>query len=302
MRKFRVATRSSLLAFTQTEQAVALLKKANRDCDFEILKFSTQGDRVKNIPLTSFGGTGVFVKELENAISEGKADFAVHSLKDVPSVQPQELILAAYIKREDPRDVLIFNDKEIITSNNKFIIGTGSPRRILQLSALYPEAIFKDLRGNINTRIDKLRDKQYDAIVLASAGLNRLGVEVHSKLYLPVEECIPAVGQATLALECRKDDDEVFTLLRSINDFETETAVTAERSFMKRIGGGCKFPLAAYAFIQGNTITLETLLGNHNTYQIIKYKESDNLKNANELGKKLAERTIIKAKKIDLEY
>lgn len=303
MRKYRVATRPSLLAYTQTEQTVSLLKKANPDCDFEIVKFSTHGDRVKSKPLTSFGGTGVFVKELETAIIEGKADFAVHSLKDVPSVQPDKLMLVSFPKREDPRDVLlVFNNNAHNFLSKKCIIGTGSPRRILQLSALFPEAVFKDLRGNINTRITKLQDREYDAIVLAAAGLKRLNIEISSDSYLPIEKCLPAVGQAALTLECRKDDEEVISMLRSINDINTEIAVTAERSFMKTIGGGCKFPLAAYAVVDDGIVTLETLLGNHNTRQIINFKESDSLNNASQLGLILAERTINKAKEIGLEY
>ena len=301
-RKYLVATRPSLLAYTQTQQTVELLKAQHPDCEFEIVKISTHGDAVTDKPLTAFGGTGVFVKELENAILEGRADFAIHSLKDVPSIQPEGLVLAAFPTREDPRDVLLIkNGLSIDELNENCTIGTGSPRRIVQIAELKPGATFTDLRGNIDTRLKKLEEGQYDAIVLAAAGLRRLGKDIDAKAFLPVDRCVPAIGQGAIAIECRKDDDETITLLRTINNKDTETAILAERAFMKTVGGGCKFPLGAYATIQNETVQLAVMLGNHHTQQIIRFSDQADVSGAEKLGQKLAEKTIAEANKLGIE-
>jgi hydroxymethylbilane synthase len=301
-RKYIVATRPSLLAYTQTQQTVELLKAQHPDCEFEIVKISTHGDAVTDKPLTAFGGTGVFVKELENAILEGRADFAIHSLKDVPSIQPEGLVLAAFPTREDPRDVLLIkNGLSIDELNENCTIGTGSPRRIVQIAELKPGATFTDLRGNIDTRLKKLEEGQYDAIVLAAAGLRRLGKDIDAKAFLPVDRCVPAIGQGAIAIECRKDDDETIALLRTINNKDTETAILAERAFMKTVGGGCKFPLGAYATIQNETVQLAVMLGNHHTQQIIRFSDQADVSGAEKLGQKLAEKTIAEANKLGIE-
>jgi hydroxymethylbilane synthase len=301
-RKYLVATRPSLLAYTQTQQTVELLKAQHPDSEFEIIKISTHGDAVTDKPLTAFGGTGVFVKELENAILEGRADFAIHSLKDVPSIQPDGLVLAAFPTREDPRDVLLIkNGLNIDELNENCTIGTGSPRRIVQIAELKPGAIFTDLRGNIDTRLKKLEEGQYDAIVLAAAGLRRLGKEIDAKAFLPVDRCIPAIGQGAIAIECRKDDEETIALLRTINNKDTETAILAERAFMKTVGGGCKFPLGAYATIENETVQLVVMLGNHRTQQIIRFSDKASVAEAQQLGKKLAEKIISEANKLGIE-
>ena len=301
-RKYLVATRPSLLAYTQTQQTVELLKAQHPDCEFEIIKISTHGDAVTDKPLTAFGGTGVFVKELENAILEGRADFAIHSLKDVPSIQPNGLVLAAFPTREDPRDVLLIkNGLSIDELNDNCTIGTGSPRRIVQIAELKPGAIFTDLRGNIDTRLKKLEEGQYDAIVLAAAGLRRLGKEIDAKVFLPVDACIPAIGQGAIAIECRNDDEETIALLRTINNKDTETAILAERAFMKTVGGGCKFPLGAYATIENETVQLAVMLGNHHTQQIIRFSDKATVAEAQQLGKNLAEKIIAEANKLGIE-
>lgn len=295
-KKYIVATRPSLLAFTQTSQTVALLQTAHPDCEFEIIKFSTTGDKVTDKPLTAFGGTGVFVKELENAILEGKADFAIHSLKDVPSIQPEELTLASFPKRENPCDVLLIaNGKSLEDLNDDCTIGTGSPRRIVQIAALKPLAKFTELRGNIDTRIAKLESGQYDAIVLAAAGLNRLSKFELTTNPLSTEQCLPAIGQGAIAIECKSSDIETINMLRAINNPETEIAIIAERSFMKRVGGGCKFPLAAYATISGPKLHLEAMIGDHVNFKIIRLYENSTIDKAEECGIKLAERIIAAA-------
>lgn len=301
-RKYIVATRPSLLAFTQTKQTVELLKKRNPGCEFEIVKFSTHGDIVTDKPLTAFGGTGVFVKELEIAILQGKADFAIHSLKDVPSIQPDDLILVSFPTREDPRDVLLIrNGLTINDLDDNCIIGTGSPRRMVQVAKMKPTATFTDLRGNVDSRLKKLEDGQYDAIVIAAAGLKRLGKQIDAESFLSVDFCIPAIGQGAIAIECRKDDVDTIELLRTINDYQTETAVIAERSFMKTIGGGCKFPLGAYAVIENEIVQLSVMLGNHHTMQIIRLSDSAPVAEAAELGRKLAEKVILESEKQGIE-
>jgi hydroxymethylbilane synthase len=302
-RKYIVATRPSLLAYTQTEQTVNLLREKNPDVEFEIVKFSTQGDKVTDKPLTEFGGTGVFVKELENAIMQGKADFAIHSLKDVPGLQPEGLVLASYPKREDPRDVLLIKDNKFLDElNDNCTIGTGSPRRIVQLAMLKPNAQFRELRGNIDTRLRKLDEGEYDAIVLAAAGLKRLGKSIDETSYLSVETCLPAIGQGTIALECKSDDKETIDMLRSINDLPTEQATIAERGFMVTIGGGCKFPLASYATVDNGEVTLSVMLGNHFTHKMIRLKEKSAIDKAEQLGIDLAKRIMAEAEKLGISF
>jgi len=301
-KKYIVATRPSLLAYTQTMQTVELLKEKNPDCEFEVVKISTHGDAVTDKPLTAFGGTGVFVKELENAILEGKAHFAVHSLKDVPSLQPADLVLAAFPTRQDPRDVLLIKGGLNISDlKDSSVIGTGSPRRIVQIAEIKPTATFADLRGNIDTRLKKLEEGQYDAIVLAAAGLKRLGKHIDEKAFLSVQSCTPAIGQGAIAIECKAGDEDTIALLRTINDPATETAILAERAYMKTIGGGCKFPLGAYATVENETVELSVMLGNHHTQQIIRRSDKAPVAEAEALGKKLAEDIIAEAEKQGIE-
>jgi len=302
MKKYVVATRPSLLAYTQTKQVVQVLKEKNPGCEFEIVKFLTHGDKVVDKPLVEFGGTGLFVKELENAILNGEADFAVHSLKDVPGIQPDNLILASFPKREDPRDIVLTSTGIGFSQlKDNCIIGTSSPRRILQLKILKPGAVFSNIRGNIDTRIGKLQSGQYDAIVLAAAGLKRIGREIPANAFLSSELCIPAIGQGAIAIECKTGDKETINMLRSINDNETEIAITAERSFMKTIGGGCKFPLAAYATIENNMVSLNVMIGDHNTSKIAKFFDKSTTDQSEALGIKLAHKIQEAAKKLNID-
>ena len=261
-KKIIVATRPSLLAHIQTLQTVELLQKANPDIEFEVKKFSTQGDRVLNRSLTEFGTTGLFVKELEHALLEGEADIAVHSLKDVPSFHPEGLKLAAYPQREDSRDVFLTRDGLSIDDMPQgFVLGTGSPRRKVQLADLRPDTKFKEIRGNIDSRIQKLEDGEYDAIVLAAAGMNRLDRHFDEEMLLDVDLCIPAIGQGALAIETRANDLECISIVEKINHKATEQAVLAERAFMAEIEGGCKFPLAAHAVVDGKYINMIAIVG-----------------------------------------
>jgi len=260
--KIVVATRPSLLAYTQTMQTVAFLQEANPDVEFEVIKYSTKGDRVLNRSLTEFGGTGLFVKELEHALLEKEADIAIHSLKDVPSFHPKGLRLQTFPERQDTRDVFLSRTGLSLEEMPKgFVLGTGSPRRKVQLAHIRPDIEFKEIRGNIDTRIQKLMDGEYDAIILAAAGMNRLGKEFDENLLLDVDQCIPAIGQGAIAIECREDDTRTAEIIRKINHKETQDAVLAERAFMSQIEGGCKFPLAAHAVVTDNILNMIAIVG-----------------------------------------
>jgi hydroxymethylbilane synthase len=289
-KNFIVATRGSLLARTQTEQTVAAIQKQNTDSTFEINQFSTMGDQITDKPLVSFGGTGVFVKELENALIDNKADLAIHSLKDVPSNIPAGLELVCFPKRELTNDLFLSNNNvSIFDMPQGFKCGTGSPRRIIQLMKLRPDAQFSDLRGNIDTRLRKLEENQYDAIILAAAGMNRLGKSFPKSAILSVEDLLPAVGQGAIAIECRADDKRTIEAVRKINDEATEIAVKTERVFMAVIEGGCKFPLAAYATVSGNKVLLDVLAGQLTTGKYLRRIEETTIDKASEMAKRMAD-------------
>ncbi len=272
--KIIVATRPSLLAYTQTIQTVELLQKTHPSIQFEVRKFSTQGDRNQKSSLTEFGGTGIFVKELEQALLTNEADIAIHSLKDMPSVQPEGLCLAAFPEREDPRDVFVVANAPIKT------VGTGSPRRLLQCTLQYPEATFVEIRGNVETRLQKMQNGLCDATYLAAAGLKRLGLQVPNSNLLNVEDFIPAIGQGALAIECRSGDGETQKIVAEINHKPTELAVNAERAFMKEIQGGCKFPLAAHAYYRSDKLRFLAIIGDLESKKYVKRAEEFELATA----------------------
>lgn len=296
-KKLIVATRPSLLAYTQTMQTVNLLKEANPEIEFEVIKYSTKGDRVLNRSLTSFGGTGLFVKELEYALLESKADIAIHSLKDVPTAQPEGLSLESFPQREDIRDVFISNEgKKIEDMPIGFVLGTGSPRRLVQLKAIRPDIQFKEIRGNVDSRIKKMHDGEYDAIILAASGLKRLSKQYPEEVHLDEKICIPAIGQACLVIECRQDDHETKKIIRKINHKESELAVLAERAFMAEIEGGCKFPLAANAFIDGDMLCMTAIVGDLSTGEFITEKIKVRVEESILASKNLAKEMKIKCK------
>ncbi len=261
-KQYIIATRASKLAYTQTEQTVKLLRHKHPDIDFPIRTFSTTGDRETKQSLASFDGTGVFVKELENALLDGQADIAVHSLKDVPSFVPDQLLLAAFPQRELVQDVLLSPDAVSLNHLKPgTVIGTDSPRRRVQLAAYREDFKFTGLRGNIDTRIRKMEEGEYDAIVLAAAGLNRYGISFPEKVVIPLDVCLPAIGQGAIALECRKEDWEIRDLLSTVDHDDTHYAVEAERAFMEEMEGGCRFPMAAYAWQSNDQMNLEVMAG-----------------------------------------
>lgn len=249
MRTLRVGSRKSALAMKQTQLVVEAIKKKHPEWSFEIIGFSTKGDRMQQTPLSKIGGSGVFVKEVERQLQTKVIDFAVHSLKDMPASLPDDLVLAAAPKRATPFDCLIVKDEQVLTSGRPLLIGTSSVRRAKQLEEAYPQMTFTPIRGKIETRLQKLQTEHLDGTVLACAGLERLGYYEKLPAYkiLTPEVCVPAVGQGILGVECRKEDKELIQLLAEITDEDTQKAAEAERQFLRRMDGNCDIPLGGYA-------------------------------------------------------
>lgn len=259
VRTLRLGTRGSALAIWQTERVIELLRSRHPDLHCDIQVISTQGDRDKETPLSVIGGQGVFIKELENALLSGDVDCAVHSLKDMPSELPENLVLEAVLDRHDPRDVLVSRHSGGIAGLPEGArVGTSSRRRIVQLRNVRPDLVPVELRGNIDTRISKaLSDSgEYDAAILASAGILRMQREEDIAEYLDPARFTPAPGQAALTVECRADDLATRALLASIHEPDVAFAVEVERAFLRGIGGGCRSPIGAYATVQGYTVHL----------------------------------------------
>lgn len=245
----RIGSRESRLAVTQTELVKKQIEQAYPSVRVEIVTMKTTGDRILNRSLDQIGGKGLFVKELDQALLEGRIDLSVHSLKDMPMETPEELPLLAYSRREDPRDVLVFRPGQDKIRENG-IIGTSSKRRMLQLQRLFPECRFEGIRGNVQTRLARLETQGFDGTVLAAAGLKRLGMERCIGRYFSCEEVIPAAGQGFLAVQARKG--EFAELAECLNDPVSQAAAEAERAFVRALDGGCTSPVAAHAKISGN--------------------------------------------------
>lgn len=257
MRTLRVATRRSALALTQTQYVVDLLRQVARDAAFEIVPIRTRGDEIVDRALSEVGGKGLFVADIEDALASGQADLAVHSLKDVPFELRDGLVIGAVPRREDPRDALVSRTGQgLFELPAGARVGTSSLRRQAAIRHLRPDLRVDTLRGNVDTRLRRLEEGQFDAIVLAASGLKRLGLAARITEYLPVEQFIPAVGQGALAVECRADDAEVLRHLSAIADAETTRAVEAERAFLSRLQGSCQVPIGAYAEPAGRDLRL----------------------------------------------
>jgi hydroxymethylbilane synthase len=255
-RAIRVGTRESNLAIAQSKWVIDEIKKKFPHLEFELVGIKTTGDIVLDKSLDKIGGKGLFIKELETALINKTIDFAVHSMKDMPAILPDELHIAAISKREDPRDVLVTLDRKTLNELQAgAVVGTSSVRREVQLKHLREDLHVKTLRGNVLTRLDKLQKGEYDAILLAMAGLKRLGLEEKAVQVFEIDEMIPAVGQGALGIEARKGEDLDY-LLESVNDEESSLAVIAERAFMEKLGGSCSTPIGAYAVIDGNKIKI----------------------------------------------
>lgn len=291
----RIATRKSPLALWQAEHVAARLRELYPQLQVELLGMSTRGDKVLDSPLAKIGGKGLFVKELELALLEGRADFAVHSMKDVPvdSEIPQGLCLPVIMQREDPRDAYVslhYPDPRQLPANAR--IGTCSLRRRAQLVARYPGLQLIDLRGNVNSRLAKLDAGEFDAIILAAAGLKRLGLAERITRVLEPEFSLPAVGQGALGLECRSDDQRVLTYLQALDDAPTHTRVLAERAFNARLQGGCQVPIAGYAEIEGDQLWVRGLVGDAENGLVLHAEVRGGLSQALELGQQLADQLL----------
>lgn len=263
MRTIVVATRQSALAVTQTgmvvEQLRHLCKEHGIECEFEIRKIVTKGDRILDVTLSKVGGKGLFVKEIEQALLDGEADIAIHSMKDMPFALPDGLMIGAIPEREDARDCLITRDGrgfEELPSGS--VVGTSSLRRECQLRNIRPDLQIESIRGNIDSRLKKLEMGQFDAIVLAAAGLKRMGWEDRITAYLQPDICVPAVGQGALCVECRADDDFVLKLLSLLQHEPTALAVRAERAFLGTLEGGCQVPIGAFAVMASDAQGTDT--------------------------------------------
>ncbi|ABZ78457.1 porphobilinogen deaminase [Shewanella halifaxensis HAW-EB4] len=298
----RIATRKSPLAMWQAEFVKAELEKIHEGLTVELLPMSTKGDIILDTPLAKVGGKGLFVKELEVAMLEGKADIAVHSMKDVPVEFPEGLGLEVICEREDPRDAFVSNTyKTIEDLPQGAVVGTSSLRRQCQIRAARPDLVIKDLRGNVGTRLAKLDAGNYDAIILAAAGLKRLKLEERIASFISAEQSLPANGQGAVGIECRTDDARVKALLAPLEHAETRMRVTAERAMNTRLEGGCQVPIGAYAEIDGDTLSLRGLVGNPDGSQIITAASSGNKADAEKLGVALAEELLAKGAKTILD-
>ena len=261
LKKIVIATRESQLALWQAEHVKARLMALHPGLEVELLGMTTQGDQILDSPLSRIGGKGLFVKELEVAMAEGRADLAVHSIKDVPMDLPEGFELAAISKREDPRDAFVskkYPSLEALPPGGR--VGTSSLRRQAQLRARLPHLNIDTLRGNVNTRLRKLDEGQYDAILLAAAGLKRLGFENRITAVLEPEESLPAVGQGALGIEIRSGNQELAALLAPLNDPETAACVLAERAMSRRLQGGCQAPIGGYAVVRDGRLFLRAFV------------------------------------------
>jgi hydroxymethylbilane synthase len=285
-----IGTRGSKLALTQTKFVAEKLKKAIPEAKIEICVIKTSGDIMQDVSLLTIGGQGVFVKEIEEALLSCKIDLAVHSMKDVPGETPEGLMFAAILPREDVRDALVSRNNikmEFMPKGAK--IGTGSQRRGAQIKAMLPDVNIVPLRGNIDTRIKKIETENLTGIILAAAGMKRMGLAERITQFLPVETMLPAVGQGALGLQIRKADIELAKNCASLNDATTSAEIAAERSFLRGLGGGCRLPIAALGKIDGQMLTLEGMLAAPNGSTMIREKISGTIKDAEEMGRNLAE-------------
>ncbi|AWX16109.1 hydroxymethylbilane synthase [Mergibacter septicus] len=287
--KLRIATRQSPLALWQAYYIRDRLLSIYPELQVELVTMVTKGDVLLDTPLAKIGGKGLFVKELELALLENRADIAVHSMKDVPMQFPDGLHLSVICQREDPRDAFVSNHYQKLEDLPAgAIVGTSSLRRQCQLKALRPDLQIKTLRGNVGTRLSKLDNGEYDAIILAAAGLIRLKLVERINSFLPTEVSLPAVGQGAVGVECRQQDSWVNQLLLPLLDQDTWDCVMAERAMNNRLQGGCQVPIAGHAVLQGNNLSLSALVGSLDGEHIIRSELTDIRQNATILGEKVA--------------
>jgi len=289
----RIATRQSKLALWQAEHVSALLRAAHPGLQIELVKLTTQGDRILDRPLADIGGKGLFIKELEVALAEKRADLAVHSMKDVPGDLPPGMTLAAMLPRADARDAFVsrkFAHLEALPAGAK--VGTSSLRRQSQLHALRKDIDIVPLRGNVDTRLRKLDEGEFDAIILAGAGLIRLGLGDRITAFLPIEQSLPAVGQGIVGIECRDDDRRTLDYVRALNDATAQVCIAAERAFARRLEGSCQSPIAGFAELNGDSIRLQGLIASPDGTRVFRDTVIGARHDAASLGRALADRML----------
>ena len=288
-RVIKVVSRDSALAMWQTNFVVDSLRKVTDQYEFEIVSLKTKGDKVLDISLAKIGDKGLFTKELEDGLLSGEMDFAVHSLKDIPTVLPEGLQLSAMLTRHNPADVLIsekYDSFDALPQGAK--VGTSSLRRKAQLLNKRPDLNIQDLRGNVNTRMRKLKEENFDGIILAAAGVERMEWKESITEELAYDLCLPAVSQGVIAVETRSDDPEIIALVQLIHDKESEICVNAERALLRALEGGCQIPIAGHAHIEGDTVVLDGLVGSIDGKTIIRDQMRGPIELAEEIGKQLA--------------
>jgi len=290
-RSLIIGSRGSKLALWQAKQAQARLIESHPGLTVSIEIIKTTGD-VKRDPLSVIGGKGVFTKELEDALLDGRIDIAVHSLKDLPTILPEPLTIAAICEREDPRDALVLRVSKQISAvldlPAESVVGTSSQRRLAQLKSRRPDLVIKDLRGNVDTRIRKLDEGQYDALILASAGLKRLGLQHRISLPISTNEMLPAVGQGAIGIETRSDNELAVESVRRLEHSETRIVCLAERAFLRTLGGGCQFPIAAHGVVNGQELLLEGLVAKPDGSRILRDILSGSTDQPEQVGAALA--------------
>jgi len=302
MRKIKIGSRASKLALVQSEIIINKLKEKFPQYTYEIVKITTLGDQILDKTLDKIGGKGVFVKEIQKALLEKEIDLAIHSMKDMPGESTEGLVLGAITMREDPRDVLVTKENRSLEELPKgAIIGSSSLRRQAQILALRGDLKIVPIRGNVGTRLNKIETESLDGIILAAAGLNRLGLKERISHYLDIQNFIPAVGQGALGCEARTTDTEMLDMLLSINHEDTYKCVMAERTFLKLLEGGCHVPIGAYGEQKGEKLYLAGMVATSDGRQIIKHQVSGNISDFEQLGIRLGEIIIEKGGKEILE-
>lgn len=290
MHTVKIATRKSPLALWQAEHIKARLQALHPTLNVELVTFVTQGDKILDTPLAKIGGKGLFVKELENALLDGRADLAVHSMKDVPMDLPEGLCLPVICEREDPADAFVSNHYQSIDELPQGArLGTSSLRRKSQMQAYRPDLNIIDLRGNVGTRLGKLDAGEYDAIILAASGLKRLGLASRIRQTIDTQLSLPAVGQGALGLECRTNDEAILELIAPLADAATDVCIRAERAFNKTLHGGCQVPIAGFAILEEAGIFLQGRVGNPDGSVLLKAEVRGAPEHAEDLGRQLAQ-------------
>lgn len=302
MKPLRISTRKSPLALWQAEHVRARLLSAHPSLEVELVTMSTEGDRILDAPLAKIGGKGLFIKELEQALLDGRADIAVHSLKDVTVTLPDGLHIPVIGEREDPRDAFVSNRYESLSALPKGArIGTSSLRRTCQLRALYPHLEIVSLRGNVNSRLSKLDNDEFDAIILACAGLQRLGLGERIRVELAPEILLPAVGQGAICIECRTGDVAIEKLIAPLHHPQTATRVAAERALNARLEGGCQVPIAAYAELNEDVLRLRALVGEPDGSHLIRGEIEGDATRAEAIGTDLADELLTRGARTILD-